>query len=201
MILETWFPIPIMYDIAPLNIKEAIFNEYKLAEKEIVSKTNLMCVNNKNSVNWNDNVYSTFKTITNVISEYSLRNLEQYIFFVTSEYIKHLDTNLPKLNIVESFVNYNNKNQYQNWHNHYPSYISGVYYLNTNGQDGDLVFRNPMIYPSIVNNNSTILTNESIKYQPEPGKIILFPGHIEHSVSVNMTDHTRISLSFNISIN
>jgi branched-chain amino acid transport system ATP-binding protein len=37
-------------------------------------------------------------------------------------------------------------------------------------------------------------------YKPQEGKIILFPSWVEHSVLPNMTESTRISVSFNLSV-
>ena len=35
-------------------------------------------------------------------------------------------------------------------------------------------------------------------YTPKEGKILLFPGWLEHGVKTNLTDNVRMSLSFNV---
>jgi len=81
-------------------------------------------------------------------------------------------------------------------HDHGNAHISGVYWYKTNGNDGDIVFRNTVkelkcnpIGSSIAHENS---------FPPEQGRLILFPGFLDHSVRENRTDNDRISLSFNI---
>lgn len=81
-------------------------------------------------------------------------------------------------------------------HDHGTSHISGVYWFKTNGLDGDIVFRNSFkalkcnpIGSSFAHENS---------FSPEQGRIVLFPGFLDHSVTENKTNDDRISLSFNI---
>ena len=81
-------------------------------------------------------------------------------------------------------------------HDHGTSHISGVYWFKTNGQDGDIVFRNSFkalkcnpIISSFAHENS---------FSPDQGRIVLFPGFLDHSVNENTTNEDRISLSFNI---
>jgi len=81
-------------------------------------------------------------------------------------------------------------------HDHGTSHISGVYWFKTTGKDGDIVFRNAFkalkcnpIGSSFAHENS---------FPPEQGRIVLFPGFLDHSVNENTTNEDRISLSFNI---
>ena len=72
-----------------------------------------------------------------------------------------------------------------------------MYYLKTNGEDGNLLFRDPYnacatnyIYQVTTSNDSTLPL--------EQGLIAFWPGMIQHRTEANQTQHERISLSFNI---
>ena len=89
-------------------------------------------------------------------------------------------------------------NKYAHLHDHGSCDLSGVYYLKTNGEDGNLLFRDPnnayatnYIYQVVTSNDSTLPL--------EQGLIALWPGMIQHRTQSNSTQNERISLSFNIS--
>jgi len=191
MNLESWFPTPVIYDFANEELKNAIKQEFFKSEKEIVTKIQNMV--------WGDNVASTFNTTKNILDEYQLSNLKNYILFVANEFNKNLYPNKNIITINNCWVNYNIKHQYQNKHNHLPYDISGVYYIQTNGKDGDLIFSNLNPNTHILKNTS-VFTCSEVSYAPEEGKIIMFPSWVEHSVRANMTDSTRISVSFNLKV-
>ena len=69
-----------------------------------------------------------------------------------------------------------------------------IFYHQTNDIDGHLWFENP----AVQSEQSLSYTQEVIKYAPQKGKLIMFPGYMKHGVLRNQTQDTRISLSFNI---
>lgn len=194
MFIENWFPTPIFYSYASTELKKAIFDEYLEAEQKILTKVSFGT--------WGDNISTTFDITKNILDEYKLCSLKKYVLDMGAEFTKKLHQNKCTLSIKESWVNYSAKHQYQNKHCHYsrPSMLSGVYYLQTNTQDGKLTFYPPSKAMVDQTKTPTMLTYTSIDYTPEPGKIILFPSWVEHSVRANMTDATRVSVSFNIEV-
>jgi uncharacterized protein (TIGR02466 family) len=99
--------------------------------------------------------------------------------------------------IKESWLTDTRKNEYTVLHNHGAFDISGVYYFSTNGKDGDIHFVNPT---QITDTSKFINDTQYVRYVPEVGKLILFPGWLMHFVDENETDSRRMSLSFNIQI-
>jgi len=86
------------------------------------------------------------------------------------------------------------------YHNHPHSLLSGAYYLQTDDQSGAIVFRDPregalLLAPPVA--EFTPWTYQSARYQPVPGRMILFPSWLYHAVEPNLSDRERISLSFN----
>ncbi len=103
--------------------------------------------------------------------------------------------------ITESWFTKTLHNQYAPYHNHGDSDISGVYYLNTNGEDGDLKIRSP--HEMFVGNYlySMITRGSEAGIKLENGVLGLWPSILHHATNPNNTDHERISLSFNITFN
>lgn len=176
--VEHWFPIPVSYNFADNETKNLIFNEYVKSQQLI--EDNLL----ENT--WSDNVSTTFESGFDLIPKYNLKTLEHFILNSTKELAE------KPLKIKESWINYYKKNNYQDYHRHGASGISGVYYIKTNEQDGRLRLHSP--YPIFESGDQYIF------HTPKEGKLILFPSWLGHSVEMNKTDSTRISIAFNLSI-
>lgn len=192
MIIETWFPTPIAYDDVSEAIRNDIFNEYKTAEQAIIDRAR--------QGTWGDNIATTFDSNQNIIEEFGLLTLKNSIVSSANNFYKNLYSDNKNLTIEGSWVNFYQKYQYQETHNHLPSFISGVYYLQTNKLDGNIRFHLPSLAMNMQKGFNTNLTHETIEYPPVEGRILLFPSWVPHSVKANMTDSTRVSISFNLKI-
>jgi uncharacterized protein (TIGR02466 family) len=191
MPIELWFPTPVYFIDASLNVKQTIEKEY-LQKEQTISKqltTNA----------WGDSITTSYSEEANLIEEHSLSALKTHIIAATSEFVSSLSTKKTELTISSSWVNYFKPGQFEERHQHYPHFISGVYYLRTNGHDGDLHFYAPSTAMFAINDDTTPLTFKIAKYPPKEGRIILFPSWVEHSVGMNKTQDTRVSIAFNIS--
>ena len=103
--------------------------------------------------------------------------------------------------ITESWFTKTSKGQHAPMHSHGNSDISGVYYLQTNGNDGALVLKNPMT----CTNNNIIMFLSNMKWGQKrmplkEGLLLLWPAFLEHGTFVNETPEDRISFSFNITL-
>ena len=116
---------------------------------------------------------------------------------------KHIQNYCQYLNyngncqIAESWFSLFKKGNYGHIHHHGNSDISGVYYVKTNGEDGNLFFETPN--PHLGTSKVFSALTPRHEYKPEEGNIMLFPGWLMHGIQTNTTDNERISLSFNIS--
>ena len=81
-------------------------------------------------------------------------------------------------------------NMSTNTHAHYPADVASVYYVSVPKGSGQLCF-----YPSYNKFNP-----HTVKFQPEEKMYLIFPGVLEQSVSRNLSNEKRISLSFNFSL-
>ena len=101
--------------------------------------------------------------------------------------------------ITTSWFTMSTKGQSSKFHNHSNCMMSGVLYLQTNENSGNIIFE------SFSNERFTIHTEEynifnspqwSIK--PEDGLLLMFPSEVHHAIEENKSDTTRYSLAFNL---
>jgi hypothetical protein len=75
-------------------------------------------------------------------------------------------------------------------HHHKNSAISGVIYVTVPSGSGDIVFYDPR--------GSLPPFGKTLRLQPSPGTLVLFPSWLVHSVQPTLSSKPRISLSFNL---
>lgn len=87
-------------------------------------------------------------------------------------------------------------------HYHPNCHFSGVYYVSLKAPEcGSIFFRDPRVasrmltYPA---DKPTEFTVSELRMPPEEGRMYVFPGWLEHGVDENLSDHDRVSISFNV---
>ena len=103
-----------------------------------------------------------------------------------------------KLGLSNAWININPKGTWNSVHAHPCSVISGVFYVATDQNTGNIVFDSGSASKHYRFNafNSDMFLRSAI-YHPYDGMIVLFPSWVEHEVTVNKSDKTRISIAFN----
>jgi uncharacterized protein (TIGR02466 family) len=188
------FPLPIFLD-------KAEGNEYTAIQKELTTV--------KSKLNFNDKWYdgggwmlSENPFESNFLIEHGCHHSINFINKTVDKFIRDLygKNHLGKWVIAESWMTKTIKGKCAREHCHGAADISGVYYLDTNGKDGNLIFTN-------INSNlgSNMLLLDLVDHDMrmpylENGMIALWPGQLKHRTLVNETDHERISVSFNITL-
>lgn len=193
MRLHNLFPIPV-YEHVPS------FQEIFLVQQEIKENLSVIFENDKfeNPPGWDDGVSTNIKHRFNTIDYYKLLNLKKYIEKHVRKYISMSRAYENKsVFLSHSWMNITENGAFQDSHQHQDSVISGVYYYQTNGEDGDLVLETPNPYMQL---ELFPFGHDFYKYftfKPTVGKIIVFPGWLRHQVCKNLTSEKRISVSFN----
>ena len=130
-----------------------------------------------------------------------LRSLSKNISVYANEFKKKFYYK-SNIKIINMWINVNQKNSYNLVHNHPFSSFSGVFYIQTPANCGNIDFRNDskiehfMPVENFTNYghyNSlswTLPVKENILY--------LFPAWLTHTVKSNQSNKERISVSFNI---
>jgi uncharacterized protein (TIGR02466 family) len=102
------------------------------------------------------------------------------------------DSLSDKFKVIELWANINRYKDSNGAHTH-GGYISGVFYLMTPENCGNLILCNPNVRADVTKFK---INNYCIK--PQPLACIIFPSWLEHYVEPNMSQKPRISMSFNI---
>jgi uncharacterized protein (TIGR02466 family) len=134
---------------------------------------------------------------------------------VISEFTKSLETPMrvfssslrikKDIKMSNLWVNVNKPGCSNKSHMHPQAIISGVYYVSTPKDSGDLIFENPIgdlmssYLPKTHVNSYDRYNSSAWHISPKDGFLILFPSWLRHSVDVNNSKEDRISISFNYS--
>ena len=133
--------------------------------------------------------------------------LKKYIEHCASRYVSESrwsfikpDTDYEAV-VDESWINIDGKGCYQAAHTHPRSIISGTYYHQCDGDEGNLVLYNPIPYIQYGQFPENIYTcGGELPVQIQKGKLVMFPSWLQHRTDCNKTDKERISIAFNISV-
>lgn len=106
---------------------------------------------------------------------------------------------------ITSWLQYNQPASRFVRHDHYGALISGVIYLQTPPNCGNLMFHNPLEARRVTNTffqrvkqEDTDYNFDHISHTPVKGDMIMFESWLPHSVGQNLSNENRISISFNI---
>jgi len=108
------------------------------------------------------------------------------------KYLEDVQSTVTDVKVVASWLTKTLKGQSIAPHSHRDKDISGVYYVNTNGEDGDLILYSPN---PVIDNTKFINSGNMLTIKPKPGQIVFFPSWLLHSTTKNNTDNVRISLA------
>lgn len=122
---------------------------------------------------------------------------------VCAQCAKHIDFDFENFDLVitQMWMNKNGPGDFNKPHVHPNSFLSGVYYVRTPSQCGNIEFYDPaparaMIgYPVRAGGSGS---SSSKEFMPEAGMLVVFPSWLQHGVQPNRSSDLRISISFNV---
>ena len=145
--------------------------------------------------------YTSNKYILNSITDLK----EELLFHVNLFAEKYLKVKNAKFYFLNSWIVKHNPNDFAQPHFHSNSLLSGVYYLKTEKNSGDIKFikkyDEQRIFPTYITpdyNEYNYTNSDNIKLSPEKGNVIIFPSTLMHEVTKNVSKDIRYSLAFNI---
>jgi uncharacterized protein (TIGR02466 family) len=190
--IERWFSTPLfVVDLEKEDLEE-IQEEIKQALPDIRQSCS--------SIIQNGSVATTFNFANgspNDIEDFKLVKFKREIEYQLNEYIKSIKYKGAPLELINSWTTFYNKGGCHFDHIHPLSRVSGCYYYQTNGSDGNIIFMNPNPHAHTLGFPSDGVKNENVNYAPKVGRLIFFPSWLIHRVDMNCTDNERISLAFN----
>ena len=192
---QAWFSVPVYVDKAQNQELETIQKEISEVYQSLIFKQhpNWTSDTHELSLDANGNFFNDC-----ILSEKKAFNFLSFIDFHVDQYLKQIGCQDRKRYIItQSWFTKTTKGKYAHLHAHGDHDISGVYYFQTNGNDGSLFFpcmnrhlSSNFIFSQISSTTNTIPL--------ETGVIALWPSMLLHNTEPNNTDHERISISFNI---
>lgn len=86
-------------------------------------------------------------------------------------------------------------------HTHPNNFLSAVYYVSTPESEGRIVFEDPrpqayVLMPPVA--EFTPYNGNNVFFDVKPGRIVVFPAWLTHSVPVNRSAVERVSMAFNL---
>ena len=106
---------------------------------------------------------------------------------------------------VSAWVNINPPDAFNMKHNHPTSDLSGVLWIKSQKNCGNIIFESPRSFAThqeidsytedFKKNNNYF---HSYSFNPRAGRMLVFPSHLDHHVDFNQSQEDRISISFNI---
>jgi len=187
MNLELWFPQPIWYADNNADFSEAIY-----FCKEMQNSNNGVIKSNHGG--WQSNplnllAYEQLKSVTDII--------KSKLQFIESQLDK---TKFKSIELLDAWININNKHSYNVKHSHPGATFSGCIYLQVPKDSGKIIFFRPdhkELFPVPSDIYNPILFNDTT-YAAIAGRILIFPAWLEHEVGMSYADEDRISIAFNI---
>ncbi len=101
---------------------------------------------------------------------------------------------------VEGWKNINGPGDFNVKHNHPRSNLSGVLWIKTPKDSGNIVFTSPQFFDRFNELDSYTNCYMTYYFPPTEGRILIFPSSLEHEVEKNKSSEDRISYSFNIKL-
>ena len=192
--IEEWFPTPIYFtDLSNIDNQILKKRAYDLKEASPSASTEWFC--------------DTFNTLN---KDYLLGNEADKTLInlieITGEHIykfaKEFGLSVEKYDLVckDFWFNIANTGDYQEFHQHPNNHLSAVYYVQTDKQSGDIVFKNPESIGDmfqIPNDVTTRLSHKSARYKPNESRLLIFKSNLLHMVEKNKSDKDRISIAMN----
>ena len=184
-----------LYFATPVYIKDVGTPEYnQYLEEKIISWSK----QDKGLIKTNVNGWHS---TTDMHEKPEYKHLVEELYIVQEEIYKDecLD-NSPHLGNMWSNINY--KGGFNQTHIHPNSLWSGVYYVKTPKNCGDLKIEDPksislMVRPRKTKKQESNHLAKEIYFEAVAGRLIMFPSWLNHMVEINQSEEPRISISFN----
>ena len=187
------FPIPIHV----IDIND--FDEYKdILIKEIYQERDEDPVGRKisNYGGWQSNQVDIHESKSDTLKKVILDSLPQ---------LESLSNSVSM--IVAGWKNINGPGDFNCFHNHPRSDLSGVLWIKAPKDSGNIEFESPQLfnrYQELDSYTDEFKLNSNCYmtyfFPPKEGRLLIWPSDLEHEVKENKSDEDRISYSFNIKL-
>lgn len=185
-----------VHNLFPFPVLEALLDKESISKEVdfIMSKIQEDGVLRSNA----GNNFQT--TVFSVLDDWELTELNKSINQTLKVFADQvLCYDYEKLYITQSWINVNPPETSHDYHNHKNSVLSGVLFLHTAQDCGNMILYKPErdITPKVKFDETNYFTWANRYFSPIDNQLLIFPSNLYHSVSENKSDITRVSLAFN----
>lgn len=137
---------------------------------------------------------------TNLFDFEEIKLFKQLVDAAIAEVAQAVGYSNVRILPANCWVNVNPKYASNKIHDHANCLFSGVYYVKTPENCGNLMFYDPrsartFYKPNV--QNFTAYTADAVAHAAEAGLLLIFPSWLKHGVEPNLSDEDRVSISFN----
>lgn len=134
-----------------------------------------------------------------ILEKSTLKNIRKFIEDSLAKYLEEIyaPKNKVSLRITQSWLNYTEPKQYHHKHEHPNSFISGVYYPQSEPEDKITFFKSGYQQIKLPTEKYNLYNSESWWVETLPGSLYFFPSSLTHMVTLREGAGTRISLALN----
>ena len=129
-----------------------------------------------------------------------MTKLRDFIETKVSEYFTEVYNPKHKVNlkITQSWTNYTKQGEYHHKHEHPNSFVSGVFYVQSEkAKDKIYFYRNGYQQIKFPPKEWNVWNSDSWWFNVKSGGIVMFPSSLTHHVEDVLADDVRVSLAFN----
>ena len=189
-VIKTWFAQPILevFDLISENENENLVKEIESIKLNTQS----------GGEGWNTNVYNTYEKFSLHTSDF-FNDLTTKIEYHTNKFAIQLGSE-SEYKVSESWFNFYNKHDYQEYHCHPFSFFSAIYFFKNPENAGETIFKSyeePNMLP-LKNLKINNLSQSNCHYNPKARTLLIFKSSLLHMVSQSQSDEPRITASFNL---
>ena len=183
----------------PLFGKAVYYNELDIDTKKIVSMIDTPRLPFEPKANGGERMDTTGAKALHVLDEDKFKFLKDIILNEFHSYMHDVMRYSNKFKITTSwFIKIDNGEGCQ-LHNHLNCFMSGILYLKTPPNCGDIVLQDLSDRRfNLIPDEYNMLNCREWIFTPKEGLLLFFPGEMYHKVKVNKSKQTRYSMSFNI---
>jgi uncharacterized protein (TIGR02466 family) len=132
----------------------------------------------------------------------NINSLIEKINLNSNTFLKNVFLSIQNISVVNLWININEYKDYNILHEHPNCMISGVFYVKAPKNSGRIVFKNDSDIRYYMNYKLTSdLNNYNSSMWSFPAlenNLYLFPSWLKHYVEPNLSNESRISISFNL---
>lgn len=191
MTVTNLFPTPIWtYDFAD--------SELAHIQDEISKKMTAMLAQS-NPAPWGDYMTTTWNPNRNTdIEQFQLEGLALGIIQEFRKYMDAIEYVGDGLRLKNSWFSWNKKGGFSFDSCHPHARVMGIYFYQSNGDDGVLRFSNPHPSQTMGHWPCDYKFTPYHYVEPKAGRLVLFPAHLTWRIEPNCTDHELVYCTFTL---